>query len=387
MSKLDDMIRELCPDGVEYIALGKIAVRTKGTPITAAQMKSLDKSNAPVKIFAGGKTVAYFDYADLPEKDVNTYPSVVVKSRGVIEFEYYDKPFSHKNEMWSYHSERDDVDIKYLYYFLKTQESKLREKATSMGAFPQIAIPDTEQLIIPIPPLSVQSEIVRILDNFTELTAELTARKKQYEYYRNHLLTFGDDVQWQPLDSVANVIDSLHQTPSYVKDGLSMIRVTDIKGGYIDLDVAYKVEKETFEAFIKKYAPQKDDLVMSRVGSYGNVSIVPSSNTVCMGQNTVVIHPLINNKFLYYILTAESAQNFIEKNVGGGSQKTLSLKSIKEIPIPIIEETEQIRIVAILDRFDSLTIDITSGLPAEIAARQKQYEYYRDRLLTFKEIA
>jgi type I restriction enzyme S subunit len=109
-----------------------------------------------VKIFAGGKTVAYFDYADLPQKDVNTYPSVIVKSRGVIEFEYYDEPFSHKNEMWAYHSDREDVDIKYLYYFLKTQEIKLREKAASMGVFPQIAIPDTEQLIIPLPPLAVQ---------------------------------------------------------------------------------------------------------------------------------------------------------------------------------------------------------------------------------------
>ena len=198
MTKLDRLIAELCPDGVEYVKLGEIAIRTKGTPITAAQMKTLDKPNAPVKIFAGGKTVAYFDYGDLPEKDINTYPSVIVKSRGVIEFEYYNKPFSHKNEMWSYHSERDDVDIKYLYYFLKTQEGKLREKATSMGAFPQIAIPDTEQLKIPLPPIPIQREIVRILDNFTELTTELeakletelTARKKQYEYYREALLSF-----------------------------------------------------------------------------------------------------------------------------------------------------------------------------------------------------
>ena len=191
MTKLDSLITKLCPGGVKFEKLSDIAVRTKGTPITAAQMKELDKQpNAPIKIFAGGKTVAYFDYADLPEKDVNTYPSVIVKSRGVIEFEYYDKPFSHKNEMWSYHSERNDVDIKYLYYFLKTQENKLREKATSMGAFPQIAIPDTEELLVPLPPLLIQREIVRILDNFTELTAELTARKKQYEYYRDKLLTF-----------------------------------------------------------------------------------------------------------------------------------------------------------------------------------------------------
>ncbi|MDR2266502.1 MAG: restriction endonuclease subunit S [Christensenellaceae bacterium] len=196
MSHLENLITKLAPNGVKFVMLSDIAVRTKGTTITAAQMKALDKPNGPVKIFAGGKTVAYFDYADLPERDVNTFPSVVVKSRGVIEFEYYDKPFSHKNEMWAYHSEQEDVDIKYLYYVLKTKEDKLREKATSMGAFPQISIPDTENLRIPLPPLPVQREIVEILDKLTqltaELTAELTARKKQYEYYRNTLLKFDE---------------------------------------------------------------------------------------------------------------------------------------------------------------------------------------------------
>ncbi|MFA7692784.1 MAG: restriction endonuclease subunit S [Candidatus Hydrogenedentales bacterium] len=193
-SMLKQLIKKHCPQGVEYVALGEIAVRTKGTPITATQMKVLNKPNGSVKIFAGGKTVAYFDYDDLPEKDINTFASVIVKSRGVIEFEYYDKPFSHKNEMWAYHSEREDVDIKFLYYFLKTKEDILRNKATSMGAFPQIAIPDTEKLKIPLPPITVQREIVRILDSFTALTAALTtehsARKKQYEYYRDQLLAF-----------------------------------------------------------------------------------------------------------------------------------------------------------------------------------------------------
>lgn len=195
---VEKLLADFCPDGVEYKKLGVVAVRTRGTHITAAEMETLDKPNAPVKIFAGGKTVAYFGYSDLPEKDVNTYPSVIVKSRGVIEFEYYDKPFSHKNELWSYHSERDDVDIKFLFYFLKTQEGKLRTKATSMGAFPQIAIPDTENLIVPLPPLPVQEEIVRILDRFdtlvndlkTGLPAEIALRRKQYEYYRDKLLNF-----------------------------------------------------------------------------------------------------------------------------------------------------------------------------------------------------
>ncbi len=102
---VNDMITELLKNAkVEWKTLGEVLVRTKGTKITAGQMKELHKVNAPLKIFAGGKTVAFFDFQDIPAKDINREPSIIVKSRGIIEFEYYDKPFSHKNELWSYHS-------------------------------------------------------------------------------------------------------------------------------------------------------------------------------------------------------------------------------------------------------------------------------------------
>ncbi|PHD44846.1 restriction endonuclease subunit S [Bacillus toyonensis] len=376
---------------VEWKPLGEVLVRTKGTKITARQMKELHKINAKLKIFAGGKTIAFVDFEDIPEKDINREPSIIVKSRGIIEFEYYDKPFSHKNEMWSYHSKNENINIKFVYYFLKINELYFQNIGSKMQ-MPQIATPDTDKFKVPIPPLKVQEEIVRILDTFTELsvelraelTAELTARKKQYTYYRDKLLTFDEgEVEWKTLGEVAKIFDSLHQTPQYSDHGLNMIRVTDIKGGFLNLEDTLKVSNEIFMIFTKKYLPQKYDLVMSRVGSYGNVSIVPSDNAVCMGQNTVVIHPLINSKYLYYILLSNSVQSFIERNVGGGSQKTLSLKSIKEIPIPIVNEIEQARIVSILDKLDFLTSSITEGLPREIELRQKQYEYYRNMLLSF----
>ena len=182
---------------VKWMPLGEVLRRTKGTKITAGQMKAINKNDAPVKIFAGGKTIAFVDFEDIPEKDINREPSVIVKSRGIIEFEYYDKPFSHKNEMWSYYSENKNISIKYVYYFLKQQEPYFQKVGSKMQ-MPQIAIPDTEKFLIPIPPLAVQEEIVRILDKFTtleaeleaELKAELDCRKRQYEYYRNQLLSF-----------------------------------------------------------------------------------------------------------------------------------------------------------------------------------------------------
>ena len=111
---------------VEWKLLGKVLVRTKGTKITAGEMKVLHKENAPLKIFAGGKTIAFVDFEDIPEKDINREPSIIVKSRGFIEFDYYDKPFSHKNEMWSYHhSKNESINIKFIYYFLKIKDCLL----------------------------------------------------------------------------------------------------------------------------------------------------------------------------------------------------------------------------------------------------------------------
>lgn len=139
-------------DGVEvkWKPLGKVLVRTKGTKITAGQMKELHKYGAPLKVFAGGRTVAFVDFGDIPAKDVNREPSIIVKSRGFIEFEYYEKPFSHKNEMWSYHSKNDDMHIKYVYYFLKLNEPYFQKLGSKMQ-MPQIATPDTDKFQIPIP--------------------------------------------------------------------------------------------------------------------------------------------------------------------------------------------------------------------------------------------
>ena len=170
---------------IEWRALGDVLIRTKGTKITAGQMKKIHKEGSPLKIVAGGKTFAFVDFEDIPKKDINREPSIIVKSRGVIEFEYYDKPFSHKNEMWSYHSKNDNVNIKFVYYFLKLNEFYFQNLGSKMQ-MPQIATPDTDKFQIPIPPPEIQAEIVRILDTFTELTI----RRKQYEYYREQLLTF-----------------------------------------------------------------------------------------------------------------------------------------------------------------------------------------------------
>lgn len=184
--------------GVRWATLGEVMVRTKGTKITAGQMKELQIQDGPVRIFAGGKTFADVNYGDIPDKDVQTIPSIIVKSRGIIEFEYYESPFSHKNEFWAYHSRSEQVSTKFIWYLLKNNELHFQELGGRMSKMPQISSKDTDKYRLPIPPLAEQNRIVAILDKFDALVsdisiglpAELAARRKQYEYYRSKLLTF-----------------------------------------------------------------------------------------------------------------------------------------------------------------------------------------------------
>ncbi|CAM1638806.1 MULTISPECIES: restriction endonuclease subunit S [Bartonella] len=184
-------------DEVEWKSLGEMLKRTGGTSITAEKMKELNKANGALKIFAGGRTFAFADFNDIPEKDINKYPSIIVKSRGNIEFDYYDKPFSHKKEFWSYHSENDNIDIKYIYYYVKNKEQYFQHIGNKMQ-MPQISIRDTDIFLVPVPPISVQKEIVRKLDSFLTLITsiseglprEIELRNKQFEYYREKLLDF-----------------------------------------------------------------------------------------------------------------------------------------------------------------------------------------------------
>lgn len=182
---------------IKFMQLGEICVRQKGISITASTMKELNKEQAPIRIFAGGSTFADVDYGDIPNRGIITKESIIVKSRGNIGFEYYTKPFSHKNEMWSYSLKNNQANLKFIYYYLINNTQKFQLKAKT-GKLPQISTPDTDNYIIPVPPIEEQERIVAILDKFDSLVndiseglpAELTARRQQYEYYRNKLLTF-----------------------------------------------------------------------------------------------------------------------------------------------------------------------------------------------------
>jgi len=375
---------------VVWKPLGEVLKRTKGTKITAGQMKAIHKDKAPVKIFAGGKTVAFVDFDDIPEKDINQKASIIVKSRGIIEFEYYDKPFSHKNEMWSYYSENENINIKYVYYFLKQQEPYFQKLGSKMQ-MPQIALPDTEKFQIPLPPLSVQQEIVRILDKFTQLEAELEAeldcRKRQYEYYRNKLLSYeGNEVEWKTLGEVGEI----RMCKRILKEQTSDYgEVPFYKIGTFGKEADAYISKELFNEYRSKYNyPNVGDILISASGTIGRTVIFDGKEAYFQDSNIVWIEndqKKVLNKYLFYCYQI-AKWNISE----GGTIQRLYNENLRKtlIPIPYPNNPEksleeQQRIVTILDKFDTLVNSISEGLPREIELRRKQYEYYREKLLTF----
>ena len=402
MSELSYLEKLLDGVKVEWKTLEKVLKRTKGTKITAGQMKALHKDNAPLKLFAGGKTVAFVDFKDIPEKDINREPSIIVKSRGIIEFEYYDKPFSHKNEMWSYHSNNDAISIKYIYYFLKINEGYFQKIGGKMQ-MPQIATPDTDKFEVPIPcpdnpekSLAIQSEIVRILDKFTALTAELTAelnmRKKQYNYYRDQLLSFKDgEVEWKTLGEIGDFTYG-YAAKAMDSGDARFVRITDInKDGKLSKENPMYVELNEEN---EKYTLDKNDLLMARTGAtFGKTMIFEEDYPAVYAGFLIKLNlnkTIINAKYYWHFAQSDFFWEQANKLVSGGGQPQFNANALKQVRVPIPYPShpqksldEQGRIVDILDKFDAIAASITEGLPREIELRQKQYEYYRDLLFSF----
>jgi len=205
LNKISEKIYEIEENRtLTLVPIKEVCIRQRGFSITAGEMKEIHKDNAPIKIFAGGKTTANIDECNIDKKYIIKKPSIIVKSRGNIDFEFYDKPFSHKNELWSYSSNDDNIlNIKYLYYYLKKNIKYFEDKAIS-GKLPQISTGITDNYKIWMPSIIIQNKIVKILDRFQELLSdtkgllplEIEQRRKQYEYYREKLLTFDKEERY-----------------------------------------------------------------------------------------------------------------------------------------------------------------------------------------------
>ena len=375
-------------NNLHYVYIKDILNRQKGIYITAQQMKELDSINGDIRVFAGGNTTANIERKRISLDSIIRKPSIIVKSRGNIDFEYYDRPFTHKNELWSYSISCDNVNLKYIYDIFKENKCLFVKKAKANSVkLPQLTVGDTDNYLIPLPSIKVQEEIVEILDSFTNLidalNEELSLRQKQFEYYREKLLTFDDDVEKFIVTEVAQLKSGLTYKPSDVSDkGILVLRSSNIKNGFLSYDDNVFV-KESTKISDRSIVRCNDILICVRNGSkklVGKCAMIDkNADGMAFGAFMSVLRAKdINPKYLFYVWSSQIIQDKI-KGDDAAPINQITSKDFNRLLIPVPKEQIQQSIVEKLDAFESLI----SSLKEEIALRQKQYEYYREKLLTF----
>jgi type I restriction enzyme S subunit len=408
MNKIEELINQLCPEGVEFKSIKELCIITRGRVMS----KDYLRDNQGIYPVYSSQTANKGVFGK-----INTFDYDCESVTWTTDGAHAGSVFYHNNEKFSITNvcgllrvmNNNLIITKYLYYILGTTTKKY--VSSGMGN-PKLMSNAMSIIKIPIPPLPIQKEIVAILDKFTqleaELEAELEARKTQYEHYREKLLTFPElrsengelgienrewrieneirRVEWKTLGEIANIYDGTHQTPTYTNNGVKFVSVENINAlskskKYISLD-DYKR--------LYKIQPKINDVFMTRIGNIGTCSVVKSNEPLAYYVTLALIRPnekILNSKFLRFIIESSiGRRELYKRTLVTAVPIKINLGEIGKVKIPIPPLEEQERIVAILDKFDALVNDISVGLPAEIEARRKQYEYYREKLLTFPEL-
>ena len=379
MESIEQMINRLCPKGMEQMKIGDICEILRGKRLTKKELYD----DAQYKVFHGGLSpIGYYAKTNRPAQTVMVIN--VGASAGTVGF--CDEAFWSSDGCFCL-SHNDDVALpKFLYYYLAAHQLSIQSRVRKAG-IPTLDASAVKEIRIALPPLEIQNRIVEVLDKMTTLTAELEARKQQYEYYRNKLLTFnevGGGIRQEKKDLCPNGVkfvklgDCLeYEQPTnyqvsskdYLDNGTPVLTAgqTFILGYTDETNGIYHASKEQpviiFDDFTTSFHWVDFDF---KVKSSAMKMLTPCNEEA-------------NFRFIYY------AMKCIKYETLEHSRQWISTYSQFEIPLPPLEE--QARIVSILDRFEALTTDLQTGLPAEIEARRQQYEYYRNKLLTFEQSA
>lgn len=417
MSKLDELIKELCPNGVEYKPFGELATIVRGA------------SPRPIKNFIttdeyGVNWIKIGDVKPGSKYITETAEKITLdgakKSRFVKEGDFilsnsmsFGRPYIMKtqgciHDGWLAISDFDNCFISdFLYHLLNSNkyQQMMKQKASFGGAVQNLNADIVRELEMPIVPLPIQQEIVRILDSFTELTAELqqqldaelTARKKQYEYYKNNILQFDETVKRYVVKEVCDTITNFAAAgsfadvaenvpylsePSYAQ----LIRTADIKSNYTHKSPIY-ISEHSYK-FLWRVQIEEPCIVLPSVGNCGEVYYVDPVDLPypknALAKNALLVRSSnVNIKFLRFVFESAEFQKQLSKVTSNMGQSKFNKTDFEKILIPVPDESCQNEIVDRLEKFEILCNDLSSGLPAEIEARQKQYEYYRDKLLSF----
>ena len=407
MNTIKQLIEKYCPDGVEYKKLGEIGFFYSG--LSGKSKDDFKDGNAmfitymnvysnpstkldvieKVKIGQGEKQnkiekgdILFTGSSETP--DECGMSSVVTDD---ITSDYYLNSFCFGFRL----NNKDTFEPNFLKHLFRDRKMRAQIARTANGVTRyNVSKRLFARIIIPVPPLPVQREIVRILDNLTsleaELEAELEARRKQYEYYRDQLLSFKylsgggkNEVEWKTLGDIGDVCmcKRIMKNQTNAEGCIPFYKI-----GTFGKKADAFISEELYDEYKQKYSfPRKGEVLISAAGTIGRAVIYDGEPAYFQDSNIVWIandESLVLNKYLYYFYSVA------DWRLEGGTIKRLYNNNLKAVKIPIPPLSTQRRIVSILDRFESLVNDISTGLPAEIATRHQQYEYYRDQLLSFK---
>jgi len=402
MSKLDELLRELCPDGVEYKRFDEVCTlnaRIGWQRLTKAEyMSKGDYLLITGTDFTETHEIDYSTCVYVTEERYKQDSKIQLKNGDILitkdgtlgkvaQVKGLEMPATLNGGVFVVRCKDGSLENRFiLHYLLSNHFQSVVEQQKTGSTISHLTQTLFSRLMIPIPPLEIQREIVRILDNFTKLTAELIARKTQYDFYRDKLLTFESKIQLLSLKDIAKF--SYGYTDKAQEHGdTRFLRITDIsEDGTLKPDGAKYIQLNEES---RKYLVKKGDLLLARTGAtYGKTLYVPDDSPAVYASFLIKIE-LDNSKILnrYYWHFSKSNQYWrqAEKLVSKGGQQQFNTNAVERVVVPVPPLDVQNRIVNVLDNFEKICSDLNIGLPAEIRARQKQYEYYRDKLLTFAE--
>ena len=385
MRELKKLIKELCPDGVEYKKLSEITNLTAGERITKAMMS--DDMQYPV--YGGGVSpTGMYD-------KFNFHHAITISRAGSAgHVNWVENKFWATDVCFVATQKTNDVNIKFVYYVVKNLQPKLQQNIYG-GNLPKLNKDFLWSLPIPVPPIQIQEKIVSILDKMSELAAELAAelamRKGQYTCYRDNCLYFENNIPMLKLGEICETIkDGMHNLPQNSSESgqIPILSAANIYNGTIDYNAKRYVEKTVFEKENKRTNIEVGDVLLTIVATIGRTAVVEANSQFLLQRSVCALKPTnkILPKFLKYCLDTKDVQEYMFRNAHGSAQAGLYLKQVAEIKVPCPPIETQKQIVEIIDKFNNICNSISTGLPAEIELRQKQYEYYRNKLLAFKEL-
>lgn len=392
MTKIEEMIADLCPNGVTWKELGdrEVAKLSRGK-VMSKQFLEENKGVFPVYSSQTANSgeigkISTFDF----DGEYITWTTDGANAGTVF---YRKGKFSITNVCGLVDIQNDKLLTKFVYYYLTITTKKY--VSSGMGN-PKLMSNVMAKIKVPIPPLKIQEEIVQILDKFTEyvteltaeLTAELTDRQKQYSFYRDKLLSFEDEVyqvEWKTLGKVGLPTENI-SWKSQGEQCFSYIDLSSVDRDSKKITETTEITKYTAPSRAQKIVKENDIIFGTTRPTLRRYTKIPLEfdNQICStGFYVFRASDEVLPNYIYHIFGSNAFNNFVEENQSGASYPAISNSLVEQYKLPVPSKDIQSRIVQVLDNFDTVCNDLKIGLPKEIELRQKQYEYFRDKLLTF----